>query len=220
MRCTPSAASIGASPSAAATPSAKARRTRSGSSAHLAAEEIGRIEPAEQQVGVGHGRLRSATAVADRPWRRRRRCAGRPSSGRSQARRARWSRRRRRSRSCRRPRPSAAGREPLTKRRTRPASKSNLWSGAPSSTRHIFAVVPPMSKDTTWSSPASCARKAAAMAPAAGPHLDQPDREVLGVPHRGDAAAGQHHVEPPSEADARQGPPPAGRGSGACSGCT
>ena len=37
--------------------------------------------------------------------------------------------------------------EPFRKRRTRPASNSCLWSGPPPSTRHIFAVVPPMSNE-------------------------------------------------------------------------
>ena len=42
------------------------RAARSGDKRHLAAEEIARIEPAEHQVGVGHGRLRPAAAVAGR----------------------------------------------------------------------------------------------------------------------------------------------------------
>ena len=38
--------------------------------------------------------------------------------------------------------------EPLRKRRTRPASSSCTRLGQPRSTRHIFAVVPPMSNET------------------------------------------------------------------------
>ena len=35
---------------------------------HFATEEIGRIKPAQHQIGIGHRRLNPAAPVADRPW--------------------------------------------------------------------------------------------------------------------------------------------------------
>ncbi len=91
----------------------------------LAAEEIGRIEPAQHEIGVRHRRLRAAEAVADRPGF----CAGaaraRPSSIPMRHRYARGCRRRRRSRSCRPPTPSTASRSPSESAgRGRPRSRT------------------------------------------------------------------------------------------------
>jgi hypothetical protein len=50
----------------------------------------GRVEPAKQEVGVGHARLRPTLAVADRGQASNRRSAGRPSAARSRDRCGRW----------------------------------------------------------------------------------------------------------------------------------
>ena len=72
MRRMPSAASIGSSPSGSATFSVSAFLRGREIERHLAAEEAVGAEPAEDEIGVGDGRLGAAEAVADRAGRRAR----------------------------------------------------------------------------------------------------------------------------------------------------
>jgi hypothetical protein len=59
--------------------------------------------------------------------------------------------------------------DPFLKRYVRAISNTFAVFGAPSSTRQIFAVVPPMSKDSAFATPCARAYPAAKIAPPAGP---------------------------------------------------
>ena len=63
----PSAASVGSRPSGLATLLAHRALAAVQVELHLAAEKVVGVEPAEQQVGVGHGRLGAAAAIAGGP---------------------------------------------------------------------------------------------------------------------------------------------------------
>ena len=62
-RCTPSAAAIRSTPSASATRSS-ARLGRRALQPRAAAQEVGRVEQPQDQIGVGHGGRLAAAAVA------------------------------------------------------------------------------------------------------------------------------------------------------------
>ena len=101
---------------------------------HAAAEEVARVEAAEQQVGVGDGEL-GAEAVAGRSRARRRRCAGRRAA------------RRRCRRATIEPPPAPTVWMSITGSRTgkSPISRSDVVGIAPS-IRQTSVDVPPMSK--------------------------------------------------------------------------
>ena len=107
--------------------------------ADLAAEEVVGVEPAEHDVGVGHGRLGAAAPVADRPGIGAR--ALRPDAQqRRPSRPTRSSRRPRRSRPGRRPAsgpgsPRATGRRRRPRRGRRPSSPWSPTAARPGSGR-------------------------------------------------------------------------------------
>jgi hypothetical protein len=170
---------------------------------HLAAEEVIRIEPAEHQVGVGHGGFGAAEAVADRPGLR----AGTARSDLHQSGR----RLDPRDRSAARAdldhvddrhfqRQSGALDEAahapgleieLVMRRT-VLHQAHL-GGGPAHVERDHAVEPGEARQERGRHGAG--RRAG---------LDHADRKVLGLLHRRDAAARQHHIEPARESDVRQ----------------
>ena len=140
-------------------------------------------EVAEQQVGVGDGRLGAAAPVAGRARDRRRPSAARPAARRP-GRASRSSRRRRRR--CGR-RPSAAG------SRARRSSASRCACTSPSSTTQTSHEVPPMSRPIALPSPPARAMRPAPTAPPAGPERTLQAPAVRRLRRAGDATRGLHH---------------------------
>ena len=151
-------------------------------------ERAGR-DVAEHDVGVGHGRLGAAEAVAGRARATRPRCAARR-AGRRPRRARRSSRRRRRPRRCRSSGCGSARREPRSSRlpedSAAPTSYSWLSETRPSWISDALAVVPPRSKAIAFAWPSCRASESAATTPAAGPGLERVDgpRGRVGGGHR------------------------------------
>ena len=117
---------------------------------HAAAEEIVLVEPAEHQIGVGHGRLGAAAAIGGGAGHRA--GAARPDAeGAAVSRRRRSSRRRRRWCGCRSSAPAAGS------RRSR-CSRASVSAKRPSTTMPMSALVPPMSKVMSLRRPAQALR--------------------------------------------------------------
>ena len=159
------------------------------------------VEIAGHGVGIGHRRPIRRRARSRRARDRRPRCGARRAAGRAR-RRSRWSRRRLRSRSSpvtgiRTGRPL-----PLMNRSARPTSNAREVRGWPSSMRHTFAVVPPMSKDSARGGTfARAGDPGGEDRAAARPRLDRAGRGTTrAVVQRRHAAAGGHQEERAVEA--------------------